>query len=96
MKTIMRLFITSFCWVGLTTSVPATSINPVNHQAYGANTGGLTDLTAGGDFDDDGAGDKDEFLAGTGPNRFLASYLSVMIPFLLAQDRIPAANRARS
>ena len=32
-----------------------------------ASTGSLTNLTAGGDFDIDGAGDKEEFLADTDP-----------------------------
>ena len=32
-----------------------------------ATTGNLTNLTAGGDFDNDGSGDKDEFLADTDP-----------------------------
>ena len=32
-----------------------------------ANTGNLTNLTAGGDFDGDGSGDLDEFLADTDP-----------------------------
>lgn len=32
-----------------------------------AKTGNLTNLTAGGDFDGDGPGDKDEFLADTDP-----------------------------
>ncbi len=35
-----------------------------------AMTGGLTSLTAGGDFDNDGAGDKDEFLANTDPTDY--------------------------
>lgn len=39
-------------------------------------TGGLTLLTAGGDYDSDGSGDKDEFLADTDPED-VASLLEI-------------------